>query len=229
MRNWGLKGEGPPRRAVIASLLATGALSLTGCATIRRDSANDAVRRLLILSTQRAFAVLVQPDGFWDSAVARIKLPTLFGKPGGLAAAILRSEVFREQLQHHLNRLAEEAARKVAPLVTRAVRSLSISDAMTILHGESTAATTYLRQSMGAALVNEMIPVLAEVMRASRDPVLAQALSALTGVNLTDAAHALALEADNAIWYEIGAAETEIRANPPVSNDPGLIDALRRR
>lgn len=227
MRNWGLKGEGPPRRAVIASLLATGALSLTGCATIRRDSANDAVRRLLILSTQRAFAVLVQPDGFWDSAVARIKLPTLFGKPGGLAA--LRSEVFREQLQHHLNRLAEEAARKVAPLVTRAVRSLSISDAMTILHGESTAATTYLRQSMGAALVNEMIPVLAEVMRASRDPVLAQALSALTGVNLTDAAHALALEADNAIWYEIGAAETEIRANPSISNDPGLIDALRPR
>jgi len=46
-------------------------------------------------------------------------------------------------------------------------------------------------------------------------------------VNIADAAHALALEADNAIWYEIGASEAEIRRNPESTNDPLLIAALK--
>jgi len=64
-------------------------------------------------------------------------------------------------------------------------------------------------------------------MRVANDPILGQAISALSGVNIADAAHALALEADNAIWYEIGASEAEIRRNPESTNDPLLIAALK--
>ena len=37
----------------------------------------------------------------------------------------------------------------------------------------------------------------------------------------------MALNADSAIWYEIGNAETEVRRNPEKTNDPVLIAALK--
>jgi hypothetical protein len=54
-----------------------------------------------------------------------------------------------------------------------------------------------------------------------------QAVAQLPGVTLHDVAHAVALAADNGIWYEIGATEADIRANPQATNDPMLIAALR--
>lgn len=215
------------RRGFLAGALASGVLSLSGCATIARDSYVDVVRRLMLASSQRAFAQLTQPDGFWDSSVARINLPVLFGRPGSVAAAILKSSAFREKLQHQLNRFAEDGARKAAPLVVDTARSISITDALALLKGGKTATTTYLRDAMGPALVNAMIPELDRVMRVAQDPILNQAVAALSGVDLGDAAHALANDADNAIWYQIGAAETEIRADPSSTNDPVLIAGLK--
>jgi hypothetical protein len=232
MGNWGSGVDGMSRRTVLAGIVATGVLlSLPACTTMNgamgRPSQADLVERLLMLSTQRAFARLTQPDGFWDSTVARIELPVLFGKPGSTAEKILRSPLFREKLQHQLNIIAEDGARVAAPLVYDAARGLTVSDALALLNGGNTAATTFLRQSMGATLVNAMIPELGRVMQATQDPIVNQAISALTGVNVTDAAHALALQADNAIWYEIGAQEGEIRTNPESTNDPALIAALK--
>lgn len=215
------------RRTVLAGILASGALTLSGCATVGETGYGEVVRRLLALATQRAFAQLVQPDGFWDSAVARINLPVLFGKSGSKLAGVLKSALFREQLQHQLNNVAEEGARRAAPLVADTVRSISITDALALVKGGPTAATSFLRQAMGPALVNAMIPELGRVMGAAQDPLLSQALSALTGVDIQSAAHALALEADNAIWYEIGASEAAIRANPSSTNDPILIAGLK--
>lgn len=215
------------RRTALAGLLACGALALPGCASIGRPSYVEAVRRLLEASTQRAFAQLTQPDGFWDSAVARIQLPVLFGRTGSIAANLLKSRLFREQLQHQLNNIAEEGARRAAPLVFEAVRHLSITDAVALLRGGPTTATTYLREQMGPVLVNAMIPELDRVMRLTDDSYLNRAMALLTGVDLGDAAHALALEADNAIWYEIGAAEAAIREDPESTDDPVLIAALK--
>ncbi|PNU05061.1 hypothetical protein A8V01_04310 [Novosphingobium guangzhouense] len=215
------------RRAVLAGFLATGALALPGCATIGRPSQTDLIESLLMLSSQRAFARLTQPDGFWDSQVARINLPVLFGRPGSVAQKVFRSPLFKEKLQRELNRVAEDGARVAAPLVYDAVRSLTVTDALALLRGGDTAATTFLRQSMGSGLVNVMIPELDRVMRVAEDPILNTAVSALAGVNMADAAHALALEADNAIWYEIGAQEADIRAHPESTHDAGLIAALK--
>lgn len=215
------------RRAALAGLLGTGVLALSGCASMQQVSYTEAVRRLMTLASQRAFTRLTAPDGFWNSAVARIDLPVLFGRTGSATAKVLRSAPFREKLQHMLNNMAEDGARRAAPLVADAARRISIADALTLLKGDRTAAATYLRQAMGPALVNAMIPELDQAMRAAQDPILNQAIMALTGVDIADAAHALALEADNAIWYEIGAMETEIRQNPEATNDPVLIAALR--
>lgn len=212
------------RRALLGGggLLAA-ALLLPGCATVGGQpvfSYEDAVRRLLEISTRNAFARLTAPDGFWDSTVARVNLPVLFGKRGSIMAGILKSPAFREQLQHRLNVIAEDGARAAAPLVADTVRTIGIQNAMALATGDATAATSFLRAQMGPALVNAMIPELDRLMRVVDDPVIGQALSLLAGVDVADAAHALALEADNAIWYEIGAEEAAIRKDPAKAGDP---------
>lgn len=224
------------RRTMLGGLLTVGALVLSGCATtglgsaLSGGSATDAepVRRLMRFSSERAFTWLVQPDGFWTSPVARIPLPVLFTRTGATTSRKLRDKNFQMQLQHQLNTIAGQSAGAASPLVTQATKQVPIPDPAEVLRGGKTAATTLLRKSMGPALVNAMMPQMEAAMKQTTDPTLSEAIASLKGVTVTDAAHALALEADNSIWYEIGSAEASIREDPSQTNDAGLIAALKR-
>lgn len=216
-----------PRRLFLSGSAATGLLVLSGCQTGPRYSLVEVVRRLLLMASDNALAKLTAPGGFWDSQVARIALPDLFGKRGGVLQGILTSALFRDRLHRELNHLAEHGAERAAPVVAEVIRTISIEDAMALIQGGPTAATTYLRQQMGAGLINAMIPGLTDAIRVAEDPIVGQAMAALTGVDVGAVAQSLAIGADNSIWYQIGAEEAAIRANPQSTNDPMLIAALK--
>jgi hypothetical protein len=215
-----------PRRSFLVGAAATaGALALPGAA--RAQTAGD-VQRLLVLAAQAAFAKLSGPGGFWSSHVARFGLPVLFRKTAANAAGPLGQDTFRAELQYRLNVLAETGAHGAAPAVVEAARKLAVPNPQAILAGgKPTAATSQLRLEMGSGLVNAMIPTLEQALVAAQDPVVAQAVTALAGVATRDVAHAVAIAADNGIWYEIGKAEAEIRRNPAIANDSALAAALR--
>lgn len=220
-------GETMSRRTILAGGAATAALALPGCSSLGGFSLVEAVRRLLERSTRLAFARLMAPGGFWDNQLARLDLPDVFGSRGGVLQSILTSGPIKTKLQRELNHVAEDGARRAAPLVAEAVRTIGIANAKALLRGGPVAATGFLRQNMGTSLVEAMVPALADGMRLARDPVVGQALAALTGVDMAGAARSLATSADEAIWGEIGREETAIRANPESTNDPVLIAALR--
>lgn len=216
------------RRGFMAGTAAAAlALALPGCADYRRWTLVDAIRRLLELSARNAFARLTAPGGFWDNQLARLDLPEVFGRRGSTLQNILLSVVFRERLQRSLNRIAEDGARRAAPIVADAVLAIGIDNARDLLRGGPSAATGFLRSSMGGRLVEEMVPALGDAMRVANDPVLSQALAALTGVDVGGVARSLAVEADEAIWGEIGREEAAIRADPESTRDPVLIAALK--
>ena len=216
------------RRTFLAGGAAMGLLALPGCASLGGLSMVDAIRRLLDLSSRNAFAKLTTPGGFWDSEVARFELPELFSSGGGtVMKGLLTSAVFKNNLQHQLNIVAEKGAERAAPVVYQAVKKISVPDAIGLVRGGSTAATTYLRSAMGPALINAMIPGLTDALRLSSDPVLGQAFKALSGVDLGSAAQAIANRADNAIWYQIGNEEGAIRAHPETTRDPLLIGVFK--
>lgn len=187
----------------------------------------EALKRLLTLSSQNAFAKLTAPGGFWDSEVARFATPDLFSGAGGLLGSLLTSGLFRNQLQRQLNIVAEKGAEKAAPVVLSAVRNISIPDALGVIRGGPTAASSWLRGQMGSALINAMVPGLSDAIRVSGDPILGKAISALSGVDIGSVAQSVATRADNSIWNQIGAEESAIRANPASTNDPLLIGALK--
>ena len=101
-------------------------------------------------------------------------------------------------------------------------------DADAIVAGDATAGTSVLRARVGAQMINEMIPAIERALRAERDPVVIAAVGKLSGVELRDVAKAVALMADSAIWYQIGAEEGDIRDNPKSDHDAGLSGVLRK-
>jgi hypothetical protein len=212
------------RRSVLAGALAATTLALPGCTRGGYGfSLVDAIRRLLEISSANALARLSAPGGFWDNQAARLDLPEVFGGRGAVLQNILTSVVFKNRLQRELNYVAERGARRAAPVLADAVRVIGIDNAVDLVRGGPSAASLHLRQAMGGRLVETMVPELGDGLRLANDPIVGQALAALTGVDVGGVARSLAYKADDAIWGEIGREEAYIRANPRVTNDPLLI------
>ena len=63
----------PTRRSLLAGAAGGAAvLLLPGCASTGGFSMVEAVRRLLLLASENAFARLTAPGGFWDEQVAQL-------------------------------------------------------------------------------------------------------------------------------------------------------------
>ncbi len=214
----------PTRRSLLAGAAGAGALLLLpGCASTSGFSMTEAVRRMLLLASENAFARLTQPGGFWDEQVARIGLNQLMGTRGDVLSRILTSSLVKDRLEERFATFAIEASFRAAPVVTDAVRVIGFENAIDLVRGGPTAASTFLRQEMGTALIDAMVPELGEAIRLSNDPLIGQTIGALTGVNPGDVAARVGREVDNAIWGEIAREEAAIRADPRSTRDPLLI------
>ena len=211
----------------LGALSATALVPLSGCAGgLGGFSFVEAVRRLLTLSSVAALDRLTAPGGFYDDQVARLNLPDVFGSRGGVLANILTGVVFRDRLQRTLANFAVDGARRAAPVVADTIRTVGFANAVALIRGGPTAATSFLRQEMAGRLIDVMFPVIGDAMRVANDPVLGQALAAVTGVDIPAVARDVAFQADTILWNEMGREESSIRADPRRTNDPLLIAAL---
>ena len=214
---------GVDRRGFIVGATALGTVSLSGCAGLPGYSFTDAIRRLLLLSSERAFARLTAPGGYWDDQVARIGLGSIMGTRGDILSSILTSALFKSQLEGAFADLAIKGAERAAPVVADAVRVVGISAAEQLIRGGPTAATSFLRGEMGNTLIDTMVPELGQAIRVAQNPVIGNAIARLSGVDVAGVATRLSDDINDAIWTEMGVEEGEIRRNPRATNDPLLI------
>lgn len=214
----------PTRRSLLAGAAGAGALLLLpGCATTGGFNLTEAIRRLLLLASENAFARLTAPGGFWDEQVARIGLNQLLGTRGDVLSRILTSSLVKDRLEERFASFAIEASFRAAPIVTDAVEVIGFENAIDLVRGGPSAASTFLRGELGTALLDAMVPELGDALRLAEDPLVGQALGALTGVNIGDIAGRIGREVDNAVWGEIAREEAAIRADPGATRDPLLI------
>ena len=118
------------------------------------------------------------------------------------------------------------AARGAAPIVADTVRTIGFANAVELIRGGPTAATGFLRQEMGTRLIDAMLPDVGQGLRLASDPIVGQALAALTGVDVPQVARSFTSKVDDVIWNEIGNEEEAIRANPQATRDPLIIGAF---
>jgi hypothetical protein len=215
----------PTRRSLIAGFAGAGALALLpGCASTGPVfSMEEAVRRLLLLAADNAFARLTEPGGFWDEQVARIGLDQFMGARGNTLSRILTSQLFKDRLEERFASFAIDASFRAAPVVTDAVRVIGFANAIELVRGGPSAASDFLRLELGTALIDAMVPELGEAIRLAEDPLVGEALGALTGVRVGEIAARIGREVDDAIWGEIAREEAAIRADPGATRDPVLI------
>lgn len=215
------------RRSFLAGTAASTVLVLSGCQSMGGISFTEAIRRLLVLSSERAFARLAADGGYWDTAVERIGLPALLGGRGDVINRILTSRLFKSRVEDAFADIAIRGSYRVAPIVADTVRTIGIENAVALIRGGPTAATDFLRNGMGQGLVEAMVPEVSDGLRLARDPLVGQLLAALTGVDLPRVANTFSAEVDRTIWNEIGIEEAAIRRDPEATRDPLLIAALK--
>jgi Protein of unknown function (DUF4197) len=215
------------RRTIVTSGLASFSLlslmPLSGCAN-GGFSLVEAIRRLLSLSSQRAFASLLRENGFFDDAISRISLPDSLGgdRASSLVAAALRSGPVRERMLRQVNRAAEKGAELAAPMVAEAIRTVSIADAVAIVRGGPSAATEMLKGQMGAALVTAMVPGIENGLRLFDSQIVSDALRLATGIDFARLRNDVTAKTSDAIYRAIAHEEAGIRADPQSANDPLL-------
>jgi hypothetical protein len=158
-------------------------------------------------------------NGYMGDDAVRIPLPGVLGAahkrlgPFGMAGPL-------DDLQLRVNRAAEAAAPIAGRMIVDAVKSMSFEDAMGILRGGDTAATTYLRGKTEANLRTTLRPQFSEALAASG--ALTSLDTAVTkygaGIIKTDTKTWLAEQATtgalNGLFYYLAREEQAIRRDP---------------
>lgn len=200
-------------------------LALPGCSSLPGLSLTEAVRRLLTVSSQNAFAELMEPNGFFDSQIARISVPDRLGgvRATSIATAVLGAKPIQARLLKQVNRAAETGAELAAPIIADTIRGMSIADAAAIINGGDRAATNLLQSQLGPSLATHMLPGISKGLNLFDNEIINLVLSQVSGIDFADISNDVTNKASDAIYRSIGAQEAKIRANPAATNDPVLI------
>lgn len=221
----------PTRRKFVAAGLALPLLAFSGCATRLGDlvGLEAAIRRLLTLSSQRAFARLLADEGFFRDDIARIQPPPQLGGRAvtSALAVALGTRAVQDRLLRVVNAAARDGAERAAPVIYDSIRDMSIADALSIARGGPTAATDHLAAAMGERIFDAVFPGVGNALRLAENGVIQRILSVATGISFPGLQADVTRKTASAIYRAIGREEAAIRADPNAAGDPVLATLFR--
>ncbi len=176
------------------------------------------LKEALSLGAQKSSDKLSATDGFFKDAAVKILLPeqvrTVESKMRmlGLGKMVDNAEL-------SLNRAAEDASKAAAPIFLSAIKKMTVTDALNILRGSDTAATSYLRRTTSPELISAFMPVIEESLKKVdatkywKD--IFDTYNKFTSAPVdTDINRYVTNKALNGIFYYIAQEEVGIRKNP---------------
>ena len=113
----------------------------------------------LAVGAERAIKGLGKTGGFLNDKSVRIPLPGPLQKADG-ALRMLGQGKLVDEFETTLNKAAEQAVPKAAPIVGKAIREMSIADAKAMLNGPDDAATRYFKSKTSGALSSAFLPIV---------------------------------------------------------------------
>lgn len=140
----------------------------TGPAPLTESEVISGLKDALRVSTDTAVAGLSKTNGFFGDAVLKILLPPeakiiTDNKDNQVLKTIGVTKMIDDVILR-MNRSAEEASAKAAPIFINAIKSMSISDAFGILRGSDTSATHFFREKTYNALYQEFRPIISKYL-----------------------------------------------------------------
>lgn len=161
---------------------------------------------------------LSQTDGYFKSAY-KILLPPEARKVTEKLKSIPGFTNVENIILEKINRGAEDAAKKAAPIFKNAITKMTFNDALGILMGSQNAATQYLEKATNTQLYAEFNPVIAESLdKFSARKYWADAVNAYNKIPLVEKANPdlddyVTKQALNGLFTMVEKKEIEIRTN----------------
>ncbi len=186
--------------------------------TTQQSQIVEGLKQALTIGTQNSTNRLSAAHGFFANAAIKILMPPeAKNVENTLRTFGLGSLVDKTVLS--LNRAAEDASKSATPIFVNAIKQMSISDAIGILHGSDFAATNYFKQKTTAALTQAFQPVISNSLnKVSATKYWSDVFTAYNRFSAkpvnTDLNAYVTQKAIDGIFYEVGLEEQKIRKNP---------------
>ena len=133
---------------------------------ISQPDINAGLKEALANGVQKGITQLSAENGFFGNSLYKVVIPPDAQKVEKALRGIgLGAKVDEAILS--MNRGAEEAVKKAAPIFSEAIKNMNITDALGILRGADTAATGYLRKNTSTSLAAAFRPVIEESLEKS--------------------------------------------------------------
>ncbi len=126
---------------------------------LSNDDIVKGVKEALKVGSQNAGDKASKMDGFYKNNLIKIPFP----KEATQMKTTLEALGMKKQVdvfEKQLNRAAEDAAKKAAPIFVNANSTMTINDGLTILRGQNDAATQFLKKSTTTELTNQFKPII---------------------------------------------------------------------
>jgi hypothetical protein len=126
---------------------------------LSNDEIIAGLKEALSVGTDKASGKLSAVDGFFKDAAIKILMPEESKKAEKKLRAIGMGKLVDDAILS-MNRAAEDASKSAAPIFVKAIRQMTIGDAMGILKGGYFAATGYLKDKTTTSLTESFRPVI---------------------------------------------------------------------
>jgi hypothetical protein len=127
--------------------------------SLSTDEIVSGLKEALSLGAQKSADKLSVADGFFKDAAVKILLPEQAQKVEKTLRNMGMGKMVDDAILS-VNRAAEDASKSATPIFVNAVKKMSIQDAVGILRGTDTAATSYLKKTTTPDLTAAYKPVI---------------------------------------------------------------------
>jgi hypothetical protein len=135
----------------------------TGGSGLSSDDIVNGLKDALKVGSSNAGSSASKTDGFFKDSLIKIPFPPDAQKVKALAIKTGQQKQV-DDFVLSLNRAAEQAAVKAAPIFANAILSMSISDGLSILKGNNDAATQYLKSKTMQQLHDAFLPIVKDAI-----------------------------------------------------------------
>ena len=145
------------KKVMLLGLLTMGSFTLNSCDELQQVMGNttqggsgfnvaSGLKQALEMGVSSGVDLLSKDGGYFKDQAVRILLPEELQKVDKTLRSVGLGSLADQGLKV-LNEAAENAVSQAKPIFLSAIRNMTFTDAMNILKGDNTAATTYLKNS----------------------------------------------------------------------------------
>lgn len=226
------------KKVMLLGLLTMGSFTLNSCDELQQVMGNttqggsgfnvaSGLKQALEMGVSSGVDLLSKDGGYFKDQAVRILLPEELQKVDKTLRLVGLGSLADQGLKV-LNEAAENAVSQAKPIFLSAIRNMIFTDAMNILKGNNTAATTYLKNSTYSSLETAFAPkVQASLSEVGADKVWENIINKYNQIPLVKPVEPnltkyVTQQAINGLFVKVGDKEKEIRTNIAARTTPLL-------